>query len=280
MTARAVAVLGAGRMGQALALALRDAGWRTKLFARDPGKVPASPVDVSGDIATAVAGAAVILVAVPDDAIASVAAALRTAAPPVDAVVLHLSGARDRSALASLEGWATGLGSFWPIQAIAASPGVAGRFAGAFVGLEGDPVALAAGERLADALGMSAVRIPSEGKPLAHAGAVVASNYLVTLLSVAEGLAQGSGIDPSIAARMYLPLVRTTLENVASLGATEALTGPIARGDIGTVRLHLASLSGSARKTYVALALTTLAVVEGKGLSKEQVAQLRRALEG
>ncbi|MGH7533483.1 MAG: Rossmann-like and DUF2520 domain-containing protein [Gemmatimonadales bacterium] len=280
MAARAVAVLGAGRMGQALALALRDAGWRSRLFARDPRRVPGSPVEISGDIATAVAGAAVILVAVPDDAIASVAAALRGATPPMEAVVLHLSGARDRSALASLEGWAAGLGSFWPIQAIAASPGVAGRFAGAFVGLEGDTVALAAGERLAAALGMSAVRIPSEGKALAHAGAVVASNYLVTLLSVAEGLARASGVDPSIADRIYLPLVRTTLENVASLGTTDALTGPLARGDVGTVRLHLASLSGPARESYVALGLTTLALAERHGLSKEQAAELRRVLAG
>ena len=276
MAAPGVAVLGAGRMGQALTLALRDAGWRATLFARDPGKVSPLPVEVSGDIAKVVAGASVILLAVPDDAITTVAAALRAAAPPMDAVVLHLSGARDRSALAPLEGRVSGLGSFWPIQAVTGSPG---RFAGSFVGLEGDAVALAAGEGLAAALGMAPVRIPSAGKALAHAGAVIAGNYLVTLLSVAEGLARASGVDPSVAGRIYLPLARTTLEN-AAVGAIDALTGPISRGDVGTVRLHLASLSGSARKTYVMLALATLELAEQRGLSKERTAALRQALAG
>lgn len=279
MAARAVAVVGAGRMGWALARAFHDAGWRTRVFARDPGKVPASPFEVTGDIATGVAGAAVILLAVPDDAIGSVATTLRAAAPPTKGVVLHLSGARDRSALAPLEGWASGLGSFWPIQAIAAAPGVAGHFSGGFVGLEGDAAALAAGERLAAALGMSAVQIPSAGKALAHAGAAVASNYLVTLLAVAEELAVSAGIDPSIAGRIYLPLVRTVLENVGSLGVADALTGPIARGDVGTVRLHLASLNGPARESYVTLGLATLALAERRGLTKAEAAELRRVLE-
>lgn len=277
MAAQSVTVLGAGRMGQALALALRDAGWRPTLFARDPGKVSPLPVEVSADLAKVVAGAAVILLAVPDDAITTVAAGLRAAAPPMDAVVLHLSGARDRSALAPLEGRAAGLGSFWPIQTVTGSPGVAGRFAGSFVGLEGDAVALAAGERLAAALGMAPVRIPSAGKALAHAGAVIAGNYLVTLLSVAEGLARAAGVDPSVAGRIYLPLARTTLENVGA-DAIDALTGPIARGDVGTVRLHLASLSGSPRETYVMLALATLELAEQRGLSKERTAALRQAL--
>ncbi|MGB7211632.1 MAG: DUF2520 domain-containing protein [Gemmatimonadales bacterium] len=280
MAARTVAVLGAGRMGQALALALRDAGWRSTLFARDPRKVPALAVEVSGDLKAAVAGAAMILVAVPDDAIGSVAKELRTAAPPMDAVVLHLSGARDRTALAPLEGWAAGLGSFWPIQSMVGAAGGVGRLAGSFVGLEGDAMALAAGERVAAALGMAPVRIPSAGKALAHAGAVVASNYLVTLLSMAEGLAREAGVDPSVAGRIYLPLVRTVLENSAAVGAIDALTGPIARGDVGTVRLHLASLRGSARETYVTLGLATLVLAERKGLSKDRVAELRQVLEG
>jgi predicted short-subunit dehydrogenase-like oxidoreductase (DUF2520 family) len=275
---RAVAVLGAGRMGRGLALALHDAGWRVSLFARHPGKVEGLPVKVVADLATAVAGAAVILVAVPDDAIGAVAAALQAAAPPTGAVVLHLAGARDRSALAPLEGWAAGLGSFWPIQAIAEPKGVAVRFAGSFVGLEGDREAVAAGERLAAALGMAPVRIPSAGKVLAHAGAVIAANYLVTLLGVAEGAAQGSGIDPAVADRIYLPLVRSAVENVAAHGTDAALTGPIARGDAGTVRLHLAALSGAARETYVTLGLATLAVAEADGLSGERAAEVRRAL--
>lgn len=275
---RVVAVLGAGRMGRGLALALHDAGWRVSLFARHPGSAEALPVKVVGDIAVAVAGAAVILAAVPDDAIGAVAATLRAAAPPAGSVVLHLAGARDRSALAPLEGWAAGLGSFWPIQAIAESKGAAVRFAGSFVGLEGDGAAVAAGERLAAALGMAPVQIPSEGKALAHAGAVIAANYLVTLLGVAEGAARGSGVDPAVADRIYLPLVRSAVENVAARGIRAALTGPIARGDAGTVRLHLAALSGPAREAYVALGLATLALAEQNGLSIERAAEMRRAL--
>ena len=275
-----VAVIGAGRMGQGLVRALHAAGWRVTLYARRPDRVPAGPVAATGDLAVALAGAALVLVAVPDDAIPEVARAIGSAVPAEGQVVLHLSGTRDRTALAALDGRAAGLGSFWPIQALADPAVAAAHWTGAYAGLEGDAAAIAAGERLAVALGMTPVRIPSSAKPSVHAGAVMAGNYAVTLLAAAEQVAVASGIEPAAAARMYLPLARSAVENVSVLGVVRALTGPIARGDHGTVRAHLAALSGASRELYIRLGLETLALAERQGLPAARAAEVRRVLEG
>lgn len=275
-----VAVIGAGRMGQGLVRALHSAGWRVTLYARHPDRVPAGPVAPTGDLRAAAAGAALVLIAVPDDAIPDAAGALRAAVPAAGQVVLHLSGTRDRTALSVLEGWAAGLGSFWPIQALADPAVAAAHWTGAFAGLEGDAAAIAAGERLAVALGMTPVRIPSAAKPSAHAGAVMVGNYVVTLLAAAEQVALASGIEPAAAARMYLPLAGSAVENASVLGVVRALTGPIARGDHGTVRAHLAALNGEARELYIRLGLETLALAERQGLPLARAAEVRRALEG
>lgn len=275
-----VTVVGAGRMGQGLARALNAAGWRVRLYARHPDRVPAGPVAAVGDLPAALAGAGLVLVAVPDDAIPEVAHAIRAAAPAEGQVVLHLSGTRDRTALSVLDGWAAGLGSFWPIQALADPAVAAAHWTGAFAGLEGDAAALAAGERLAVALGMAPVRIPSEAKALVHAGAVMTGNYVVTLLAASEQVAVAAGVEPTAAARMYLPLARSAVENVSVLGVVRALTGPVARGDQGTVRAHLEALSGASRELYVRLGLETLALAERQGLPAERAAEVRRVLEG
>ena len=275
-----VTVIGAGRMGQGLVRALHAAGWRVALYARHPERVPAGPVTATGDLASALAGAALVLIAVPDDAIPEVARAIRAAVPADGQVVLHLSGTRDRTALSALDGWAAGLGSFWPIQALADPAVAAAHWTGAYAGLEGDVAALAAGERLAVALGMTPARIPSAAKPSAHAGAVMTGNYLVTLLAAAEEVAVAAGIDRAAAARMYLPLARSAVENASVLGVVRALTGPIARGDHGTVRAHLAALSGASRELYVRLGLQTLALAERQGLPAARASEVRRALEG
>ncbi len=146
-----------------------------------------------------------MLIAVPDDAIDGVAADLaRGRAVSERHVVLHLSGLLDRDALRPLAVTGAALGSFHPLQSIA-DPSTAGaRLRGAFAGLEGDDRALDAGERLARALGMHPVRLAPGAKAAYHAGAVIASNYVVVLASLAEGLAGRAGV-PAADARRPLP---------------------------------------------------------------------------
>lgn len=274
-----VAIIGAGRMGQGLALALLRGGCRVGIHARTRRDIVAGPEAFFGDPAGATAGRDVVILAVPDDAVTDTAADLKAgAAVGREQVALHLSGRRDSSALRALAGMARGTGSFWPIQTVP-EPGIAPeRFAGAYAGLEGDPAAIEMGERLARALGMTPVVIPAGGKVRAHAGAVLAGNYPIVLLALAEQLAEEAGIAPALAHEVYLPLLRTAVENAASLGTGPALTGPLRRGDIDTIRAHLRTLGAGARRAYRALGLQTLDLLKAAGTSPANASALRKLL--
>ena len=260
-----VVIIGAGRMGRGLGLALREAGLEAALLdrTRRPGDTR---------------GAALVLIAVPDDAIGGLAADLaREQAVGPGHVVLHLSGLLDRTALEVLAPTGAGLGSFHPLQSIADPSTAVARLRGAYAGLEGDDRALESGERLAAALGMRAVRLAPGAKPAYHAGAVFASNYAVVLAAVAEGLARRAGIEPADAGSLYLPLMRGTVANLAA-GPAVALTGPIRRGDAATVRRHLAAIEPADRKLYRALGLEALSLAREAGLAEAAAAEVERAL--
>jgi predicted short-subunit dehydrogenase-like oxidoreductase (DUF2520 family) len=262
---RFTAIVGAGRMGRGLATALERAGHAVRVLGRD------RPPDVTRD-------AHLVLLAVPDDAIETVAAELaRDETIGTEQVVLHLSGLLDRTALQALTSTGAGLGSFHPLQTVADPATAPELLRGAYAGLEGDERALAAGERLAAALGMRPVRLAPGAKPAYHAGAVFASNYAVALASVAERLARGAGVPAADARSLYLPLMRGTLANLA-LGPAAALTGPIRRGDDATVRRHLAALPAGERRLYRELGLVTLELAREAGLSEPAAAAIERAL--
>ena len=260
-----LAIIGAGRMGRGLSLALRDAGLPVTLLDRTR-----RPEDTRR--------ASLVLIAVPDDAIGGVAADLaREQVIDADHVVLHLSGLLDRLALHPLAITGAALGSFHPLQTVADPSTAAARLRGAFVGLEGDSRALAAGERLAGALGMRPVRLAPGAKAAYHAGAVFASNYAVVLASVAESLARRAGVDPAEARALYLPLMQGTVANLA-LGPASALTGPVRRGDAASVRRHLAVLKPADRALYRALGLVALRLAREAGLGESPAAAVERAL--
>ncbi|HEU4975907.1 MAG TPA: DUF2520 domain-containing protein [Baekduia sp.] len=195
------AVVGHGRLGTALAAALRAAG-----IAVD------GPLGRDADAA----GAGLVLLCVPDGEIAAAAACL---AP--GALVGHCSGATTLEPLAPHEAF-----SMHPLMTVTEA---GARFAGAGAAIAGStPRALEAARGLALALGMQPFEIPDEDRAAYHAAAAIASNFLVTLQWAAERV---GGVDAALLA----PLVRATVDNWAAEGPQRALTGPIARGDEGTV---------------------------------------------
>ena len=111
-----------------------------------------------------------------------------------------------------------------------------------------------------------------------HAGAVFMANYAVALASVAEQLAQRAGVPPDIAGRLYLPLLSGAVRNLEGTPPVRALTGPIRRGDISTVRAHLAALSGTDRRLYAVLGLQTLSLARRAGLADEPATELELLL--
>lgn len=274
-----VAIIGAGRAGRALALALTRAAVPVVVCTRRKAELPAGVQCSLEPWTIALEAARIILVAVPDDAIAAVAAKLREVRLS-GTVVLHCSGLRDRSALVALEGRAAGLGSFHPLQTLAGDTDAAQRLKASFAVLEGDPVAITAGRELAQWLGMQALVIDAAQKPRYHAAAVIVSNYTVALAAVAGRLAREAGIPAEAAERLYLPLLEGTLRNLEMRGVTEALTGPIIRGDAGTVKAHLDVLDEETRKLYAVMGLEALEVARRGGLPEPRAAAIEEVLRG
>ncbi len=265
-----IAIIGGGRMGRGLAVALAEADERVELWSRR---------ESTGGVRDAVGGAAVVIVAVPDDAIALVASQLAlTGAISADQVVLHLSGLLDRGALAALAPTGAALGSFHPMQSIADPARAKESWRGAAVGLEGDSRAVAQGERLAGLLGLVPVHLPPGSKPLYHAGAVIASNYLVALAGWAQRLGESAGLSPEAVLALYRPIMSGTAANLLVRTPAEALTGPVARGDVATIEAHLQALPATDRPLYAMLGLEALRLGRNAGLAEEKAAEVERVL--
>jgi predicted short-subunit dehydrogenase-like oxidoreductase (DUF2520 family) len=213
MTLNAIAIVGAGRLGTALATALPAAG----LHVDGPLGRGAEPHGVDA-----------VLLCVPDGEIAAAAAAVAPALP-----VGHCSGANGLDVLVGREAFA-----FHPLMTVPRE-GVP-RFAGAGAAIAGStPRALAVARALADHLGMRPMTVADEDRAAYHAAASIASNFLVTLEGAAEQLAGTAGV----ARAQLAPLVRAAVEDWARLGARDALTGPIARGDEATVARQRAAVA-------------------------------------
>jgi predicted short-subunit dehydrogenase-like oxidoreductase (DUF2520 family) len=274
-----VAILGAGRMGQGLALALGEAGHAVHLLSRSDHPVIAPLRLHRGPRNQALQSVSIIVLAVPDRAIAPLAGDLAAEGGIASRhVVLHLSGLRDRELLSSLAPTGAGLGSFHPLQTVSDAATAAERFMGAYAGIEGDDRALTAAAALARSLGMIPVPIPAMAKPAYHAGAAFAANYTTALVAVAERLALTAGIPPDVARRLYLPLIRGVASNLEA-GPAAALTGPVRRGDVDTVAAHLAALGSEDRKLYVLLAREALRLAQEAGLSAEVAARMESLLD-
>ena len=220
-------IIGPGRAGTALALALADAGWTVD-----------RPLGRGDDVTGAARGVDVVVVATPDSAIAEVAAAVT----PGEAAIVHLSGSRGLDVLEPHERRA----SLHPLVSLAEGARGARLLRGAAFAVAGDAVV----ERIVADLDGRAFAVEDDKRTAYHAAACIASNHLVALLGQVERVAEAAGVPLDA----YLDLARQTLDNVATLGPTKALTGPVARGDHETVRRHLGALDPLERPAYEAMA--------------------------
>jgi predicted short-subunit dehydrogenase-like oxidoreductase (DUF2520 family) len=178
----------------------------------------------------------IFLIGAPDDQIATCCNALANAGClSTNSIVFHCSGALPSSILQAAGARGGAIASIHPIRSFALPEQVVQNFAGTYCGVEGDASAIDELNRLFSAIGAHFVPIDREQKILYHAAAVFASNYLVTLLDTAVQTYGKAGIPQDVALKMMASLVRETSENVLQVGPEQALTGPIARGDIATV---------------------------------------------
>lgn len=269
-------IVGTGRLGPALGVEILRAGGASHLTFL--GRSPHAPhlpvltnanvgyvhVDAAGDIAAP----DTVLIAVPDGSIRAVSASLASLRiPPV--VAIHTSGALSAAELSDLNALRWRTGSVHPLVAIPDAVESAKKLRGAWFGIEGDEEAVAAGRYIISLLGGHALFITAEQKPLYHAAAVMASNYVVALLDVAVGLLSRSGLDPADAANALGRLAEGAAADVAETGSRQALTGPLLRGDVGTIRLHMNRLSREETQLYSVLAREALRIATDRGLSAE-----------
>jgi len=274
-----VTIIGAGRMGQGLGLALKRRGYRIVLVNRSVREVMPPLVLHQGSQPEATRDAELVLIATPDTEITAVAGELfGNQAISRDQVVLHLSGLLGRDALRPLESTGAGCGSFHPLQSVAEPATAAERLKGAYAGVEGDERALVAAERLANTLRMIPVRIPAEAKPAYHAAATFVANYTVALVGVAQRIARSAGVPEEIASRLYLPLLGGAVANLNALGPAAALTGAVRRGDVPTIESHLRALSPDDQRLYRLLGRAPVALAREAGLPESEARRVDAAL--
>jgi len=273
----AVAIIGPGRVGLTLARALVLSGSAVSVCGRTMRPLPPPLPPLHLDWSAAITAAAVVIIAVPDDAVLAVASRLQSEGMiRADHVVLHTSGGLDVSALAPLADSGAALGSWHPLQSLIAPDGEPDALTGAPAALEGDPRAVACARTLAAQCGMTPIiEVPSDAKVAWHAAAVLAGNSLVVLADLAGRLVAERGIPGG--ASVFQPLMARTIANLAATDPVSALTGPVRRGDAGTIAAHLNALHGETRELYRLLALEAVRLAEAGG---GDVAAVRAVLQG
>jgi predicted short-subunit dehydrogenase-like oxidoreductase (DUF2520 family) len=282
-------VVGAGRVGTALAFALTRKGWKLEVVAdRDAAAARESRAIIgqgvaSADIRRAARGTHLLIISVPDDSVERAARMLARARHDwTGCLVFHTSGLLPAAALDPLRKRGARAASLHPVQSFPEKKGTARFFRGIYWGIEGDREAVVTGRALVKRLGGKAIRLREKDKPLYHAACSLAANAFMALEETAAGLLEETGVDPTTAWSVLLPLVQGTLQSVKKIGPAKALTGPVSRGDIRTVREHLRVLEArpGIREIYVALAGQQLALAAKKGVPAARLRALRRLLEG
>jgi predicted short-subunit dehydrogenase-like oxidoreductase (DUF2520 family) len=276
-----VGIVGAGRAGLGLALALRRARVTVAgVHGRTEKQMPAGVRLSVGGVPPWLRDVGVVVLAVRDDALgACMEDLVRAGGLGRGQVALHLSGALTHDVLAPLGALGAATGSMHPLMTVSAEPAEAARhFRGAAFVLEGDLEAVGVADALVRRLGGVPLTLAPEAKPLYHAGAVFASNYVVAMLAQAVRLFEAAGIAREAAVAALLPLVCATVDNVAAAGPSAALTGPIARGDAATVRRHLVALGHRDAELYRAVGRATLRLAREAGLDEEKAARLEEIL--
>jgi len=287
-----VTIVGAGILGTSLGVLLHKAGYEiVAVCSRHMrnARLAAATIgqgEVIGDPGLAAMGADLVLLAVPDRAIPSVSIQVASGgALRRGAVVAHCAGGLPARVLAGVSAAGAHRGSLHPLQTFADVDTALRMLRDTFFFIEGDHEAVEVLRSLVIGIDGRPVTLDGTHKSVYHAGACAASNFLVALAEYARNLLVKAGVPMDVALPALLPLLEGTLANLKEVGLPDALTGPIARGDLGTVRNHIRSLRdlpGNTVRLYRELGRRTVQVAVRKGtLSKERAdAMLEVLAEG
>ncbi len=275
-----VSVIGAGRLGAALALAVSRSGYEVEaVVARSAARAQKaakllehSTRALSARQLDALPLSKVLIISTPDDHILETANALARLQgnPARGRTVLHTSGALSSAdVLAPLAEKGFHTGSLHPLVSVSEPLTGADKLIGAYYCVEGDAAASRVARSIVRRLQGSSFHIASKDKPLYHAAAVTASGHMVALFSVATDMLTRAGLSKKSARRVLLSLLETTVANLSASDPANALTGTFARGDLDTVKRHLRALSG--REFNEALAAYKLLGRRSLELAKDKI---------
>jgi predicted short-subunit dehydrogenase-like oxidoreductase (DUF2520 family) len=287
-----VSIVGSGRLGTALAIALSSSGYPIQavvarrlttarkaaaLVSRHTLALRASELDL-------LPSSRIVLLTTPDDEIAITAQRLASSRRCLlkESIVLHTSGALASDVLEPLTSIGFHVGSLHPLVSVSDPRTGQEGLLGAFYCIEGDAAATRTARAIVRDLKGRSFTISSDYKPLYHAAAVMASGHVLALYDLATEMLVQCGLERGKALRVLLPLLQSTVSNLSRSNLARALTGTFARGDVATVRRHLQALSRDrlpeALEVYKLLGARSVQLAARNGLEPKLVEQIKRTL--
>ena len=275
-----VGFIGAGTVGTALASRLSGSGYEvsvaaSRTFASAERLAACVPGCRAVPSAQAAADAAdLVFITTPDGAIGQVASQVQWRSGQC---VVHCSGADSTEVLQPARALGAQVGAFHPLQTFAGVKQAIDNLPGSTFAVEAEEPLRSTLKKMAEALQGYSIELKASDKVLYHASAVIACNYFVTLVKLSTDLWQTFGVPRADAVRALMPLLKGTLNNLENVGIPNCLTGPIARGDAGTVRKHLVALDTAAPAVamiYRQLGLETVPISLDKGKIDEAAADV------
>jgi predicted short-subunit dehydrogenase-like oxidoreductase (DUF2520 family) len=281
-----ISVIGIGRMGGALALALSEKGYEIEnLFARKKETAERISNITNSKILSAdeldKIESDLVLITTQDSEIAKVAGNL-AGKLKTKPIILHTSGSLSSEVLNKLKEINCAVGSLHPLVSISDSFLGKSRFENAFFCVEGDETAIGAAKKIVGDLGGKSFSIETKYKALYHASAVTASGHLVALEDAAIEMLSKCGLSETQSKEIFLPLIESTIENLKSQTTAEALTGTFARADAETLEKHLnileSEVSAEAFEIYLLLGERSLKLAEKNGADAKRLENMREKI--
>ena len=284
-----IALIGPGRLGQAVTALLRQKGYPiTAIVGRDRERTHTAARFIGAELMATTdlhrcTAATIIIIATPDDQLAATALQLQQQVKlRPDAMLVHCSGMHPAAILKQDPATTQLTLAMHPLQTFASGEQGIKSLPGCFFSLEGEQKAIERGQQLVTDLGGEAFTIEAQSKVLYHAAACMVSNFVTTILDSAGQVLSSCNPEQQIPLKVLGPLVRTAVENSLTLGTEAALTGPIVRGDSGTIERHMEQLQQHQPhlvELYRHLAVETTHLAQrSQRLSDEGAAQLIKLL--
>lgn len=285
MNMQKVSIIGVGRVGGALAIALAERGFEIdKLIVRESKAAaeiaalvtPNAQISSIDEIAEITSD--IVFITTRDFEIEAAAEKLAGKLHSVKPVVFHTSGSRSSEILSTLGAIGCATGSIHPLTSISDARLGAKRFADAYFCIEGDARAVEIAGQIVAALGGKSFSIETKYKTLYHASAVTACGHLVALIDTAIEMLSACGLSETSAKKTLMPLIKSTVENLEVQTTAEALTGTFARADVETFERHLAamdeSVSAEAREIYLQLGARSAHLAQRQGANAEKLREI------